>query len=170
VIPFLKVEPSIALVLVKETTERALEGLDVTYVSILDRGLEQACLFFLEFCVLAGVLQIFFSDTAVLDWTLDMLAYFRSVHDPDVGGRFGLRFPTGSRVSCTLFKILNMVLAEIEEFVSAFCESKDSKEDVFESLIGVHERVVDSETGRLATMHVLGEQSVGFASTLDTRL
>lgn len=162
-IPFLNVEPSkFALVLAMETTERALEGLDVTYVSILDPGLEQACLFFLffafflEFCVLAGV-ETIFSDTAVLDWTLDMLAYFRSVHDPDVEGRFGLRFPIGSRVSCTLFKILNMVLAEIG-FLSAFCDSKDSVEDVFESLIGVYGSVVNSEAGELTTMHVLGEQ------------
>ena len=83
-----------------------------------------------------------------------MLAYFRSVHNPDVEGRFGFRFPIGSWVSCTLFKILSMVLAEIG-FLSAFCDSKGSVEDVFESLIGVYGSVTDSEAGELITMHVL---------------
>ena len=121
---------------------------------ILDPGLPFFLFFacFLEFCVLAGV--IIFSDTVGLGWTLDMLAYFRSVHDTDMEGRFGFRFPIGSWVSYTLLKILNMALAEIG-FLSAFSDSKDSVEDVFESLIGVYGSVIDSEAGELITMHVM---------------
>ena len=80
-IPFLRVEAGIALVIVTGTIDGVLDGLDVTYFSMLDPELEQTCLFvtfflekYLEFCVLAGVVVIIFSDTTGLDWTLDVLA------------------------------------------------------------------------------------------------
>ena len=100
---------------------------------------------------------------------LDVLPYLSSVHDPGVEHRFDLRFPIGILVSCTLFRISNMVLVEIE-FASAFCESKEQEDDVFESLTGVHESVVDSEAGMLTTMDVLDGQAAEFASKLYTRL
>ena len=123
-----------------------------------------------KYLELADVVVIIFSDTAGLDWTLDkldILVYLSSVHDPGVECRFDLRFPIGSLVSCTLLRISNIVLVEIE-FASALCEFKEQEDDVFESLTWVHESV-DSEAGQLTTMHVLG-QLAGFASNFDARL
>ena len=164
--------------IVTGTIDGVLNELDVTYFSILDPELEQTCLFvtfflekYLEVCVLADVVVIIFSDTAGLDWTLDkldILVYLSSVNDPGVECCFDLRFPTGSLVSCTLLRISNIVLVEIE-FASAFCEFKEQEDDVFESLTWVHESV-DSEAGQLTTMHALEGQAAGFASNFGARL